>query len=454
MAEAPNAPPVLDELERAQAELGRALGRARVGESADLSQRVRELGEGLARVLAGLLKLSRVHAPSNRALDAPVAELGRLLRALDELLGPVHLVLVEDQVYVNDVRVRFDARAGGRELAEALSRHEAGGLAFHAPLDVGEIRRLVATLGAPAAPEARRAALGRALVKEGVKAVEPEPIHRFRTGTEGDPPPAAGVAHPLLVVVRRAFDAIAAGRVLNVLPLRRAIVSALDAGLASRELWAPAPPEAPLYAAHAVQVATAALVIGRRAGFTSSYLQDLGVAALVHDAGYFAAGLAEAPDAFARHPLEGARVMLRQRGFHEGKLRRLRGVLEHHRDLRGTPTPSVTGAILRVAEDYATLTRLHAGELLRAQILGAMLRAPALYHPPLVQLLVNALGLHPPGTLVELDDGRRGRVAAPVRSRETWDRPLVELLEADGATPTGAVVDCAAGPGVRAALRG
>ena len=42
--------------------VSRAVARARVGEDADLAQRVRERGEALASVLAGLLKLSRVHA--------------------------------------------------------------------------------------------------------------------------------------------------------------------------------------------------------------------------------------------------------------------------------------------------------------------------------------------------------------------------------------------------------
>ncbi len=103
----------MDELQRAQQELARALGRARAGEDRDLAQKVRESGEQVAHLLSGLLKLTRVHSPDNKAFDMPVAEFAKALAALIELLGTVHLVTVEDQIYVNDVRIRTEARKPG-----------------------------------------------------------------------------------------------------------------------------------------------------------------------------------------------------------------------------------------------------------------------------------------------------------------------------------------------------
>ncbi len=46
----------------AQASLARAVARARAGEDRELTQKVRQGGESVATVLAGLLKLGRVHA--------------------------------------------------------------------------------------------------------------------------------------------------------------------------------------------------------------------------------------------------------------------------------------------------------------------------------------------------------------------------------------------------------
>ena len=235
----------------------------------------------------------------------------------------------------------------------------------------------------------------------------------------------------------------------------RAVVEALEAGLDAPAFWLGFP-DCPPHAAHAVEVATVALLIGRTAAFPPGLLQDLGIAGLVHDAGYLAPGVGEGAAALARHPIEGARMVLRQRGFSEAKLRRLRGVLEHHRD-QADPAgpPSAAGAALRLAEDYANVIRLYGAKVTRSDALGAMLKAGGrLYHPALVQALVNALGRHPPGTLVERADGGFGRVAGPARSQPTWERPLVKRLDPGTRLPTGDLVDTARDASIRRALPG
>jgi hypothetical protein len=448
----------MDELSRAQSSLGRALGRARAGEDRELAQKVREGGEALAHMLGGLLKLTRTHSPDNRAFDAPVAEFGRALAALGDLLGTVHLVAVEDQVYVNDIRIRAEGKAGVRDLGPELRRHNAGGVSFHGALSPEQIRALVAGLAGPAAPEAPRRSLGALLAGQGVSAVELTGIYRFRT-TQAE----AGAAHRdpaevlgrLLELVGETFENLAAGRVLNPLPLRRSVMELVEAGIEAPAFWLGFP-DCPPHAAHAVEVAVLSLLLGKAARLPSGALQDLGIAALVHDAGYLAPGVGEGAAALARHPVEGARIVLRQRGFSEAKLRRLRAVLEHHRDY-GNPTlrPSTFGSILRLAEDYANVVRLYGAKVTRDAALGAMLKAGGkLYQPALAQLLVNALGRFPPGTLLELGDGRFGRSTAPARGAELWDRPLVRLLDPATRRPVGELLDLARGGEVRRALPG
>ena len=63
---------------------------------------------------------------------------------------------------------------------------------------------------------------------------------------------------------------------------------------------------------------------------------------MLHDVGYVAgAGL-------ATHASAGLRLLVRQRGFHEGKIRRLRVVLEHHLPAHAPgETPSIFARILR-----------------------------------------------------------------------------------------------------------
>jgi hypothetical protein len=203
----------------------------------------------------------------------------------------------------------------------------------------------------------------------------------------------------------------------------------------------------PAHVAHVVQVAVLALLVGRAGRFPSAFLQDLGVAAVVHDVGYLAPGVDGAPNGLARHPLEGARTLLRQRGLSEGKLRRVRAILEHHRDAGqpGPRAPSPAGLILRVAEDYANAVRVLGNRALRSDIVAAMARVTGPYHPAVVQLLVNVLGKHPPGTLVELEDGRRARVACPARAPDLWQTPLLALVEPATFAPTGELLDAAIG---------
>lgn len=439
----------MDDLQRAQSSLSRALGRARAGEDKELAQQVRDLGEQLSHMLSGLLKLTKVHDPGNKAFEQPLREFGNALRTLVELLGTVHLVAVEDQIYVNDVRTRDDGRVAQRDLGGDLRRNNIGGLSFHAPLDIAEIRSLVAALAAAPTSGQRREGVAAALRERGVTTVELQGIFKFQT-VKADPRAAraepVGLLDRMLALVTGAWNNVSAGRLLNPLPLRRAVMEVLDAGVEGSAFWLPYP-EAPLHAQHAVQVCATSLLLGKTAGFGVGFLQDLGIAALTHDAGYLAVPPGEGAVALAHHALEGARIVLRQRGFSEAKVRRLLAVLEHHRD-HADPAgaPSMAGAILRVAEDYVNAVRLYGARVTRADALGAMVKAAGrLYHPLLPQLLANALGRWPPGTIVELDGKRYGRVAVPARGDELWDKPLVRRLDPATRALTDEWIDLAQG---------
>ncbi|MCC7535565.1 MAG: HD domain-containing protein, partial [Deltaproteobacteria bacterium] len=163
------------------------------------------------------------------------------------------------------------------------------------------------------------------------------------------------------------------------------------------------------HARHAARVCRLALLIGRGLMLTDGVLQDLGIAALVHDIGYSQPG-----GSFATHTSAGVRVLLRQRGFQHAKVRRLLAVLHHHRDWDAARPPSVLGRILRVAEDYDALTRKAGSALSPALALARMCADPGrLYDPLSRQALVNGLGRYPPGTWLQLADGRVACVRAP-----------------------------------------
>jgi hypothetical protein len=223
----------------------------------------------------------------------------------------------------------------------------------------------------------------------------------------------------------------------NPLPLRRLVAELLERDPSGEDMWLD-PPGAPPYALHQLRVAQLALLVGRALELPPSVLQDLGVAALYHDCGY-AAGAAEGGGTavpFERHAAAGARLMLRQRGFHEAKMRRVLAILQHHRDASDPLRPGLFGRILRVAEDYDTLAR-RSGRLTPTLALAAMQKwAGTRYDAALLQLLVNALGAYPPGTLLRLPDGRIVRSASLARGPSTFAHPLARCLRlADGSPP-------------------
>lgn len=452
-----------DALVQAQEALGKALDRARAGEDRQLAQQVRDAGEGVVRLLTGLLRLTRTHSPDNHAFDQPIGDLSRTLVRLLDLLGAVHMVCVEGQVYVNDIRIRLDERVGGgNELNEDLARHGSGGLSFGAPLDEAALRRLIYALASKPAPERPLGSLQATLQASGLGSVVAHGMYRLRLGGEGPTPRPQGEAPSRAEVqqtlskaaglVSEAWDNLSASRVPNPLPVRRLVNDIID-NTGSAERFLEAEQSGPsvhalAHARHSLRTCTLAVMIGAELGLSPGALADLGVAAMFHDVGYGAREDGFAPP-FERHGTAGARMLLRQRGFHQAKIKRLLVVLEHHRAVKSRA--SLYARIVHIADDFDTLTRYRPGGPLHgpADALALMDGATGdRYDPVLFQLFVNRIGKYPPGTLLRLRDGRWVVSVSGARSPETFAKPMCRLVRhADGAP----VAD---GPAVDLALEG
>lgn len=417
------------DLQRAQDRLARTLDRARSSEDRELMNRVRDEGFQLVHLLNGVLRMSHLHSLDNRAFDAPVRELARALVRMCDLLGALTLIAIEDQVYLNEIRIRTDDRGGGgKELGAELAAHGLGGLRVHRGPSEDELRRLVSCFARKPPEKEPRQALRETLQVQGLGFLEALGPFRFRVG--GDAGPARDPRQALRragQAVADAFQGLGQGRLLNPLPARRAVTEMLAAGL-EREGLALDPVGLPAHAAHALRVARLSLLLGRELGLSESVLQDLGVAALFHDAGYSSRDPQGRPPVFGHHPSQGARLLLRQRGFHLAKIRRLRAVLGHHTpaEVGRRRRPALMARVIRLAEDYDNLVRR--ARLAPAVALGRMASAAgSLYDTALLQGLVNALGAFPPGTRVTLEDGRGAVVISPGRGPAAFARPVVVI---------------------------
>jgi hypothetical protein len=442
-----------DELDQSQQALGKALDRARAGEDKELAVRVRELGEHVVRQLFGLLRMTRTHELDNQAFDKPIHDLLSTLTHLFDLLGAIHIVCVEDQVYVNDLRVRMDARAdAGALLSGELRRHAVGGISFHDVPAEPLLRAMVSAFAHPPAEGTPRQALKDALTAAGLTAVELFGVFRFRVSGESTAAPTTTstrkVAGRATGLVEATMDALGADRMPNPLPLRRVVTEILEVGPGAEGLWDQLDRGSP-FSAHTTRVALLSMLIGRAAGLSDEALQDLGVAAMFHDVGYAAregALPARGDDPghpgfappFERHGTAGARLLLRQRGFHQAKIRRALATLQHHRDYNDPQgKPSLFARILRIAEDYDTLLRREGGGYAPHEILPLMApQSGTAYDPVLLQLLINTLGDWPPGSRVFTFDGRIVRTEGLVRDPERFSAPMgVVVRDIEGQVP-------------------
>ena len=418
-----------------QDRLEAALQKARWAGDRELATRVRELGEQFARLLLALARLSGTHALGNDVFHQPAARCSSTLRELVAELGSVHLIVIDQQVQVNDVRVRFEGLDDAGERLEAwLGARSSGGLSFHRPLDADQLLSLVFAIG-------EEGDLQRQLDRTGLASVEVlPPAERVLKAADRLPENArfADDHRRALSLVADLYDQLARSRQPRVLPLRRTVMALVDHGRADpgRLLLTARVREAPRHAAHGVAVCQLAIALGMQLDLDLQQLCDLGIAGLVHDLGYAPVDGREA--GLHDHGPRALEVLLRERGFHAARVQRVLACLDHHADL--AEGPGLLARVLHVADDYDTLTHPggpHTPPDGLERMVGAAGRA---YDPVIVQLLVNLLGRWPPGSSVRLANGAVGRVISGARDPVRWDRPVVVVTRMpDGRRPPKAV---------------
>jgi len=417
-----------------QRSLERAVARASLADDRDLALRVRDEGQRLIFLLNGLVRTSRLYQTDNTAVDALATETSQMLGRLIEMLGAVHLAAVEDQIFLNEVRVRMKKLE--QELLDQLllelARHDVGGLSFHTRLDAHDVKTLARALAAAAEPSQPRAALLARL--GGLSGVEVAGKYRFRVKGEklAVQTPASELLRRSATVVQEALGRLGAGRLPHPLLVRRAVIDIIDAlgdspGRAAIPL---AQGGHDIGTRHLLSVTSLALGLGRALKLSDAALSDLGVAAMLHDVGY------TRPTDRATHEIAGARMLLRQRGFHEGKIRRLQATLEHHAATEGKP--SLFARILRIVDDYDVLTssRPDTPQLPPPTAQAAMWAARGtVYDADLLALFVQMMGLYPPGSLLELSDGRWVVAVSGGRDAERFAWPVGRLVRDKEARP-------------------
>ncbi len=406
---------------------------------------LREHGLQVATRLIAVVRMGRSYAIGNPVFTSQLEQLLEVLAPVLAECGEARIADVGGDLHLNDVAV--PARPASvrftEQLLQEFSVRGIAGLRFTPGL---QLRELELFMGYFLPSEIYKASdLEQACVSQGFSHVAPllwlpvipeaelaprvvPPAYQLGATTwaaamrdaralleDGLPPGVA--SHHYKRVVRPLVDAALAGDALT--------VGLADLDETGSGHWL-----------HGLRIAVLAILVGRALGLERATLAELGAAALVHGtAGYDES----APDADTEPGPLAATLVPRA---HVAPLDPVTLVV-----LRAALPPTGkagTGAspladIVRLAEAWVTLAARRDGGVPRwtpSEALGGVLGPlGSLFHPALRLALVQSLGVHPPGQMVELDDGTVARVAAA--DPADAERPFLERMTG----PAGARLD-------------
>ncbi|MFQ5845509.1 MAG: HD-GYP domain-containing protein, partial [Planctomycetota bacterium] len=405
-----------------------------------------------ARLVAALfatLKLMGMYERNHVAVTRAVEALAAAVHAAAENDGEVSVSLRGQRIQVQGRRIRA-AEAGlmaVQYLAVELGRRRIESLHFSASVTLGQLTAFAAAfldldLDREDPPEDLRAALAIAKADRAIRAVEQQEEAYGRAPLS----PVQDAALRAYLQGMRVFRTVLRGRHVfdrgKLRLTRRAVQTLVDRFLeddsALLALTRIQRHDRYLFQ-HSLHVCVFSLALGARLGMSRKQLGDLGLAALFHDLGKTVPG-GEGEDAretVRQHPVRGARLLLRLAGPHEGMLKATIAAYEHHAHYDGSGFPAIehpqhlVSRIVAIADCFESLTSGRpfrpipytphdAFQLMRA-------KAGLLFDPILLKLFVQAVGLYPVGSLVQLDPGEIGMVVRNAREEDEGKRPVIRI---------------------------
>jgi HD-GYP domain-containing protein (c-di-GMP phosphodiesterase class II) len=456
-----------------------------------MSEEAVRLGRTLVTRLFVLLKTSQNYSEGHGAVDAAVTGVLKMVREIQRRNEDATLRFKGRYFYLGDMRLKPDA-TGFQNFGfvrEELTRRGVGGLCFGRSASVEDLRGFVYSLqesepqpGQPAAESYPRV-LERMRLRQ-VAGIDLELL----------PPEAAGIDYEQFQVeelrdarlkarrlYQQAADAMdrvlanaAAGKPLQLRESKRLVQQVIDllpGGESSLIGLATLRRPRPRSRNHAGNVCILSLALGRRLGMSKSTLCELGMAALFHDIGTVGmpreiielpVGLSSQDQlALEAHPLIGVSKIMQLKALDTLSARIVTGVFEHHllADLSGYPrvpyrTLSLFGRIISIADGYDALcASWESGNdpcPPERAVLYLFTQAGKAYDRALLKLFIAVVGLHPIGSLLQLDSKELAVVVGNSPDPAQWTLPRVKIIsDAGGREADGGGVDLARARGSR-----
>jgi len=446
------------------------------GRAAEDRAFLREHGEALVIRLFAASKTLRLYDPGNRAAQRAMAEVMESLRAIMEREGRVFIRCSNDLLLLNEYRIPVDPQhyAPFAYWVEEMKKRGVEAVEISPAAGAGEVGIFLAEFFRVEEGEDACTEVERRLRAAGVETitvtryVERETrlaeVRRTVTDVRQE---SNRVYFRTVALMGNVLRTAEEKQILQVRKAKRLTQQMVDivqtdesmlVGLASIKNF-----DAYTFA-HSVNVCILSMLIGDRMRLEKADVARLGVAALMHDIGktYIPATVLNSTGKLSErdwelmkyHTFFGVKELSRLNALREA-VDSLFVAIQHHAQYNNNGYPQRPGGwklrlfsrIVTVADYYDAMTayRVYQKEPITPdQALEFILaNAGNIFDPFVAKVFIQAMGLFPVGTIVELDGGEIGVVTRQNGDHRLLHRPVVEVLRDDKGSFKREVVDLA-----------
>lgn len=428
--------------------------------------------EHLVIAFFALYKMARLVDRSNRTFTDKRDDFYQRLMAELEREGEAAIKVHKSRYFVNEQMVRLskDTLTSAAAVVDEWTTLGIGGVRFTGDVTPEQIDTFFGAMTSERATDENREALAGQLVSLGIDTIE---LFGTTEVTEASQAPEDRRRHfrkiarssffRSISTVQEVMATVADDRDINVGKTKRVVHSLIDHIMQDEsslmELTSIKDFDDYTYA-HSTNVCIYSLTIGVRIGLDRARLSELGFAALFHDVGKvrLPKDLISKPGAYdendwaqmQRHPLLGAKTILRNMELNMHTARAARGAFEHHinMDFTGYPLlrydrrdPNLFSKIIAIADTFDALTsgRVYIKKAIPADEVIRKMRfqMTVKFDPLLLRVFVDVVGVYPSGSLVLLSTQQLAVVLTQNESDKS--RPYVKIVgDRDGLydTPT------------------
>lgn len=443
------------------------------GADSDASGVIHDAGPLFIHYLFSASKTVQVHDIGNRAVQRVLMDMMAPLGRLFECEGTVTLRVSPDYLYVNDVRLAMDSRNFGpvMYIIESLREREIEIVELQPDVSASEIGAFLKAVFGEIPDDDVFGRLSARLEEAGVgririvQWVERERLLTDHTQKKKNVKKESNQTYfRSLLLMGEVLRGMEQKRVIRVRKAERLTQQMVDiiqadesilVGLASIK-------DFDEYTfAHSVNVCVLATLIGDRLKLYKADIARLGVAALVHDIGKMSVpqAILNKPqrlegkdwDVMKHHTFFGVRELCKVKSPRE-VIEGMFATLQHHVHFDGNGYPSRPGGwnlhlfarIITVADYYDAMTspRIYKKDPLTPdRALRFILdKSGQIFDPFIAKVFIQAMGIYPVGTVVDLDTGERAVVVRQNERSRFIHRPVVIPMRHDGSFDPDAVL--------------